>query len=384
MNKKYTFYQSPLAARRTTGQLRSLCDIEPLSGAVIKLDGQSLINFCSNDYLGLAGHRELKDRAVSYIEKFGVGSTASRLVCGNFTFLAPLEKKLAALKGQESALLFNSGFQANVSVIAALANRNSLILADRLCHSSIMQGAILSRAKIIRFKHNDLTHLRRLISEATPHKGSTIIITESVFSMDGDRSNIPEMAEVANQYNALLYVDEAHATGVLGEKGMGIACNGEADVVMGTFGKGCGSFGAYIACPEDIKQYLVNFSTGFVYSTALPPPIIGAIAAALDLVPELREKRQYLQDLAEYLRAGIHKNGGDTGKSSTQIVPIYVGSEEKAMELADWLKKQGILAIAIRPPTVEKGTSRIRIALSAQHTYKQVDKLINAFATWPR
>jgi len=384
VKNKYRFIDKALTARRAAGQLRALREVEHAAGAIIKINGQSLINFSSNDYLGLANCRELKDRAISYIKQFGVGSTASRLVCGNYTFLTALEEKLACLKGQKSAMLFNSGFQANVSVIPALANRHSLILADHLCHNSIVQGAILSRAKFIRFNHNDISHLRYIISKTTPVQGATLIISESVFSMDGDRGHLEELAEIAAETGALLYVDEAHATGVLGKNGMGLSCNGEADVVMGTFGKGCGSFGAYIACPAEIRQYLINYCSGFIYSTALPPAVIGAIDAAIDIVPSMEKERQYLQGLGTYLRKGLQGLDGDTGQSSTHIVPLYTGNEENALSLADWLQKQGILAIAIRPPTVEPGKARIRIALSVLHTHEHLDQLINAFATWPR
>jgi 8-amino-7-oxononanoate synthase len=351
---------------------------------LIKVNGQSLINFSSNDYLGLANCRALKDRAVAYIDRFGTGASASRLVCGNHAFLAALEEKLARLKGQESALIFNSGFQANVSVIPALADRHSLILADHLCHNSIVQGAILSRAKFLRFKHNDTGHLRYIISKNAPVRGNTLIISESVFSMDGDRSPLAELTDIAAEANALLYIDEAHATGVFGESGMGLSCNGGADVVMGTFGKGCGSFGAYIACPARIREYLINYCSGFIYSTALPPAVIGAIDAALDLVPGMQKERRYLEELGVYLRAGLQRLGGDTGQSSTQIVPLYVGCGERAMSLAEWLQGQGILAIAIRPPTVEAGKARIRLALSALHTHEQIDKLLDAYANWSK
>ena len=383
VKNKYRFIQKNLDARRCAGQLRYLRDVEPLPGQMIRLAGQSLINFSSNDYLGLAGCSELKDRAITYIQKYGVGSTASRLVCGNYDFLAPVEEKLAKFKGQDTSLLFTSGFQANVSVISALANRNSLILADRLCHNSIVQGAILSRAKFVRFNHNSPEHLRCILAETAPPQGSTLIITESVFSMDGDRGKISELAAIARQYDALLYVDEAHATGVLGHNGMGLACKGEADVVMGTFGKGCGSFGAYIACPAEIKDYLINFGSGFIYSTALPPAVIGAIDAALDLLPKMENERKYLQDMGEYLRSKLNHSGGNTGQSSTQIVPIYVGTETRALDLSEWFRKQGILAIAIRPPTVEAGQARVRLALSALHTHEQINKLIMAYETWP-
>ncbi len=381
---KYLFIQKALAARETAGQLRSLKNVEPGPGAISKVDGQSLINFSSNDYLGLSRHPKLAERSIDYIRKYGVGSTASRLVCGNYKFLPSVEKKLARLKGQNAALLFNSGFVANVSILAALADRHSLIIADRLCHNSIMQGAILSRAKLIRFNHNDTKHLRCILAETSCPSNRIIIVTESVFSMDGDLGKLAEISSISQQHNALFYVDEAHATGVLGKRGMGLACAGEADVVMGTFGKGCGSFGAYATCTDEMKQYLVNFSSGLIYSTALPPGAIGAIDAALDLVPDMVTERHYLQELANYLRTELQILGFDTGQSSTQIVPVYIGAGDETKRLAIWLQKKGVLGTAILPPTVEAGRARIRLALSILHTRAHIDTLLDAFSTWSR
>lgn len=384
MVQKNRFIQRALENRIEAGQLRSLRNVEPLPGALVKVNGKSLINFSSNDYLGLSRNLQVQERAISYIHKYGAGSTASRLICGNYPCFSALEDKLARYKGQESALLFNSGFQANVSILPALAQRNSLILADRLCHNSIVQGAVLSRAKFIRFNHNDPEHLRRILAEISLPKAGILIVTESVFSMDGDRGKLRDLMNIARQYDALLYVDEAHATGVLGPKGMGLACGGEADLVMGTFGKGCGSFGAYLACRAEVREYLINYASGLIYSTALPPAVIGAIDAAIDLLPGMDSERQYLREMSEYLRAALNKLGFDTGQSSTQIIPVYIGGEDDTLKIAAWLEEQGFLAVAIRPPTVEAGLARIRLALSALHTYEQVDKLINAFATWRR
>ncbi len=384
MDNKYSFLRQALNKRRNDGQLRALRSIESCSAATLMINGRELLNFSSNDYLGLTQRPEIKEGAIAYVERFGAGCGASRLVCGNFHFFETLEERLASLKGQESALLFNSGFQANVSIIAALADRHALIVADRLCHNSIIQGAILSRARLVRFKHNDSAQLRTILDNTPPPQGPTLIITESVFSMDGDRSNLAELHEIAAEYGALLYVDEAHATGVFGPSGMGLACDGrKADLVMGTFGKGCGSFGAYLACPRQVREYLINYGQGFIYSTALPPAAAGAIAAALDLLPSLENERRYLQESARYLREGLRNLGFSTGSSNSQIIPLYTGTGGRVLELSNYLEEQGILGVAIRPPTVEPGQDRIRLALSALHTRAHLDRLLDVLASHP-
>lgn len=348
-----------------------------------EVNGQTVINFSSNDYLGLAHHPALIEGAERFLHTYGTGSTASRLVCGNAPSMAGIETHLASLKGTESALIMNSGFQANVSLIPALANRQSLILADRLCHNSIIQGALLSRAKLIRFRHNDLTHLEELILRHAPNTERILIVSETVFSMDGDRCDLDSLIQIGRRYGAMIMVDEAHATGVLGVKGMGLASGKNIDIIMGTFGKGLGCYGAYAACSATMREYLINFCSGFIYSTALPPPALGAIDAALHLAPTMERERAYLQDLAQYLRDGLHSLGLSTGKSTTQIVPVIIGNDQKTVSMSQWLLNQcSILAAAIRPPTVEPDSSRIRLALSCQHTKDQIDTLLQAIKTY--
>lgn len=337
-----------------------------------------MVNFSSNDYLGLASHPALIEGATQYMARYGVGATASRLVCGNFPCFVDLERRLAGMKGSESALIMNSGFQANVSLIPALVSQGSLVLADRLCHNSINQGILLSKARLMRFRHNDLDHLRELLVANRHAYARVLIVTESVFSMDGDRCDLDALVELSKRYDAMLLVDEAHATGVLGVQGMGLTCGKAVDLVMGTFGKGLGSFGAYVACSAEFREYLINFCTGFIYSTALPPPVLGAINAALDLVPTMDQERAHLHGLAQYLREGVSELGFSTGNSSTQIVPIIVGEDHSALTLSRALLQQKIVAAAIRPPTVEKGRARIRLTLTCQHDKDQVDKLLHA------
>lgn len=377
---KFDFIEAALDRRRKGRLYRNLRDITPLSASTVLVDGNTMVNVCSNDYLGIARHPLLRERAIEFAECYGTGSTASRLICGSMDCFAAIEAKLANLKRTEAAMIFNSGFQANLSVIPALADPRTLVLSDELNHNSIIQGVILARCAKRLFRHNDLAHLEARLEGARRENFSRIIIvTESVFSMDGDRTDIERLVDLADAYGAITMVDEAHATGVLGESGMGLSVGKGVDITLGTFGKALGSFGAYIACATPIREYLVNCCSGFIYTTALPPPNLGAIDAALDLVPTMTEARTRLQDNAGYLRRMLQQSGYDTGKSSTQIVPVILGDEQATLTMSRRLEAAGFLATAIRPPTVPQGESRIRVALSAAHCREQIDRLIEAF-----
>jgi 8-amino-7-oxononanoate synthase len=380
---KFEFMDIELDSRVEKQRLRRLRDADPQPGPVVEMDGERRLVFCSNDYLGLSQHPLLRERAAEYAGRFGAGSTASRLICGNLPAFGGVEKKLAELKGTESALVMNSGWQANISLLPALTDRKSLILSDRLNHNSLIMGCLLSRCRVVRFRHNDMGHLEKLLEENKDAGFSRIVIaTESVFSMDGDASDIDRLVALSRDFDAILLVDEAHATGVLGPQGMGLTCGKGVDVVMGTFGKALGSFGAYIACSERIRQYMINCCSGFVFSTGLPPAVLGAVDAALDLVPEMDDVRAALHARAGRLREGLRGLGWSTGPSTTQIVPVLVGSDGDALELSGFLEGCGILASAIRPPTVPEGESRIRVSMSALHTDEHLNQLIGAFRAW--
>ncbi len=380
---KFEFIQKELADRKPRHHLRFLRTIIPLEGADVDFNGRRMINFSSNDYLGLSRHPLLQKRSAEFTKRYGAGSTASRLICGTYKCFDQVEQKLADLKGTQSALLLSSGFQANVSILPALTDRHSLILSDRLNHRSLVEGSLLSRCKVLRYHHNDLKHLRQLLEENQPKEYSrTLIVTESVFSVDGDRSDIDALVELAEEFHALLIVDEAHATGVLGKQGMGLTCGKKVDLTIGTFGKALGSFGAYVTCSTEMRDYFINCCVGFIYTTALPPSVVGAIDAALDLIPVMEAERHDLQTKSDFVRSSLQKMGWSTGNSTTQIIPVIVGNEKETLELSSWLEEQGILAIGIRPPTVEKGQSRIRMVLSSSHTQNQLEKLIDAFRRW--
>ncbi|MDX2028831.1 MAG: 8-amino-7-oxononanoate synthase [Alphaproteobacteria bacterium] len=379
-------YQAYGEKRRAAHQLRQLQETRILPEGRAERDGQNLINFASNDYLGLSQHPALIARAQDYVARYGAGMTASRLVTGNAPVYTAIEERLARGKGGETALVMNSGYQANVTLLAALADaeivgRPVVVLADRLCHNSLLQGALLAGARLIRFRHNDYDHLDTLLREHSG-KAHVIIVSESVFSMDGDCADLPALIALAQRYEAMLYIDEAHATGLFGPDGFGFAAAhpGKIDVAMGTFGKALGSFGAYVVCSAILRDYLVQRCGGLIYSTALPPAVLGSIEAALELLPHMEKERTYVQAQAERLREALCTQGWNCGASTTQIIPVILGDEEAATELADILQQNGLLAVAIRPPTVPRGTSRLRLSVSAAHKEKDIDRLIEVMA----
>lgn len=384
-SKKYPFISQALDERRVEHRFRDLNALEiesdPLFG---KREGKTLLNFCSNDYLGLSNNPVVKQRSVEFVQKYGAGSSSSRLVSGTRDYHSDLEKKFAKVCGFDSVLLFNTGFQANLSIIAAIADRNSLILADKKSHNSLIQGAQLSKAEFKRFNHNDYNQLEKFLIEAQSKNYNRIwIISETIFSMDGDANNLEELVRLSSKYKAYLYSDDAHALGVFGYKGMGFnPPHKEIDLNIGTFGKAFGSFGAFVGCAEEMKDYLVNFCSGFIYTTALPPAIIGALDAALDLIPTMDEERTHILKLSEILRHEMHKLGFDTANSISQIVPIIVGSDKNAVSLSNHLESKGILASAIRPPTVEKDKARIRITITANHQQKHIEQLVEVIREW--
>ncbi len=373
-----------LAGLDSSGRLRRLRAADRRPGARIRLDGgPELLDFSSNDYLGLSHHPDLVARACAYTQEWGVGAGASRLVSGNLPPFAKIEAQLAEGKGSQAALLFVSGVQANMTLLPALLDAKvlgaePLVYADRLNHASLIQGCIGAGVQQIRFRHNDFAHLEELLARDSGQDRPRFIITESVFSMDGDCADIPRLTALAERYDAFLYIDEAHATGVLGETGFGLAHGLKNALVMGTFSKGLGGFGAYAAVSAPLREYLVNRCGGIIYATALPPAVLGAMAAALDLIPQLGEARAHLGALGAFFRARLHAAGLNTGASTTQIVPLMLGTEERALRVARALEAEGFLGIAIRPPTVPAGTSRIRFALSALHKMAEIDELADA------
>jgi len=376
-------YETYLAKLHRDHLRRDLTEVAAREARTLTADGRTYVNLASNDYLGLRFHQALIERACDWARAFGTGSGASRLVTGNLDRFAQLERKVAALKQKPAALLMASGFQANAGVLKALFDKAALgaepqVFADRLNHASMHFGCQAAGVSQYRYRHLDAGHLAVLLEQHARPDRPKFILTESVFSMDGDVAPIPEIARLARSYDAMLVVDDAHATGILGEGGAGLS--GGADLVIGTFSKALGSFGAYIVCSETMRDYLVNRCGALIYSTALPPQVLGAIDAALDLLPSLDTERQHVASLADRFRREAHKLGFSTAGSSTQIVPIVVGSAEAALRLGEALREAGFWAAAIRPPTVPQGTSRIRCVFTAAHNTGDVDNVLEALA----
>lgn len=384
--------QQQLAALQAGARRRRLRPLQMVGGRLEDAQGRALIDAASNDYLGLSQHPLVKARAAEWAERHGAGAPSSRLVTGTREITLAVEQKLAAFKGCEAALLFSSGFQANATVIPALARvgaggtpNATAIFSDELNHASIIHGARTARCPVEVFRHNDLDQLDQLLRRHAGKPGRKLILTESVFSMDGDRADLPALVQLAERHGATLYVDEAHATGVLGPQGRGLAAQcaqsgGGVDVVMGTLGKALGAFGAYIAGSRTLIDWLVNRCPGFIYTTALPPAVLGAVDAALDLVPGMDAEREGLARNSQRLREALALRNYDTLGSTTQIVPAVIGAEQDTLDAAQGLEDAGVLAVAIRPPTVPEGSSRLRLTLSSALSEADMQRLLDAVA----
>lgn len=362
------FLKDSLESRKQNGQFRELIPIESAETSRIQVNEKSYINLSSNDYLGLRVHPEMISCSKYFTDRYGTGSGASRLITGTGEYHHKLESELAIWLEVESVLVFNSGYQLNSTLIASIADRDTVVYSDRLNHNSLVQGIVASRATLRRYKHLDYVHLESMLHKdaGTNRK---IIVTESVFSMDGDVVDLGVLSDLAEAHNAILIVDEAHAIGVLGPGGKGVGhTNKRIDIRIGTFGKAFGSFGAYVAGSSELISYLINHCGGFIYTTALPPAVIGATHCALDLLKEMDSEREYLIELSSWFRNELDKLGFNTFGSASHIVPVYVGDEFRAIYLSEYMKEQGYWVNAIRPPTVEPGTSRLRFTLSTLHT----------------
>ena len=371
-------YQAFLAAASSEGLRRSLTDTAPRDARTVRVKGRDYVNLASNDYLALRFRPELIERTCEWATLYGAGAGASRLVTGNLDLFARIEEKVAKLKRKPAALVMASGFQANASVLAALLDRTALgaeplVFADRLNHASMHFGCKAAGVRELRYRHGDAAHLAELLSRYQEDSRPKFILTESVFSMDGDVAPLAEIGRLARAHDATLIVDDAHATGIQGERGRGLS--DEAEIAIGTFSKALGSFGAYVACSETVRDYLINRCAGLIYATALPPPVLGAIDAALDLLPALDAERARAARLAASFRERARAVGYDTGASSTQIVPLITGNAEAALALSEMLREAGFWATAIRPPTVPTGTARVRLAFTAAHNEADVERL---------
>jgi 8-amino-7-oxononanoate synthase len=369
-----------LAALEGRGLRRSLEPLGPAQGPVVEVDGRRLVNLCSNDYLALAGDPRLRRAAAESAARDGAGSGASRLVAGDLPVHRALEARLAGLCGTEGALLFGAGYLANAGVPAALAGRDDAIFSDALNHASLVDGALLARAERVRYRHRDVQELSDLLARTRARR--KLVVTDAIFSMDGDAAPLREIADLCDRHGAMLYVDEAHATGVLGATGAGLAealgVAQRVDVHMGTLGKALGSGGAFVAGERRLVDWLVSRARTFVFTTAPVPAASAAALAALEIVAREPERRAHLAALTGRMRAGLARLGFDVSQVVAPIFPVVLGTEARAVAASRALRERGFFVRAIRPPTVPAGTSRLRVVVTAGHDAAQVDAFLGA------
>lgn len=375
-------YASQLDALARKGNLRKLPEMEP-QGLYLVRDGREMLNLSSNDYLGLADNVALKSEFLKTLDprECRFSSTSSRLLTGNYPVYTRLEERLAQLYGAESALVFNSGYHANSGILPAVTDSRSLILADKLVHASIVDGIGLSKARCIRYRHNNYEQLERLVAENAGEYDRLFVVTESIFSMDGDESDLPRLVALKHRYpNLCLYLDEAHAFGVRGPHGLGCAEEhgviGDIDFLVGTFGKAAASVGAFVICSEEMKQYLVNTMRTLIFTTALPPINLEWTLFIVNKICDMTERREHLARIGRRVREVLNPlNGGIL--SSSHIIPYVLGESERAVDVALRLQREGFYLLPVRPPTIPAGTSRLRISLTAECSEADIERLVS-------
>ena len=378
-----TDIEDSLEEAREAGLLRRMREVETATGPHIRIDGRDVLLLCSNDYLGLAGDPRVKRAAAVAAETWGAGSGASRLVSGNLSPHVALEEQLAGFKGTEAALLFGSGFLANMGVVAALATKGGVVFSDELNHASLVDGCRLAGAETVIYPHADMDALAGGLAKADGRPAT--IVTDSVFSMDGDLAPLTEIVELAERHGARVIVDEAHATGTIGPDGRGLIAElglqERVDVAVGTLSKALGSYGAYACCSETMSQFLVNRARPLIYSTALPPTAVAAAAESLRILSEDKPGPvQTLRSRARTFRQALASNGFDVEVNEMPIVPVVIGDPEATMEVCETALANGVFAQAIRPPTVPQGTSRLRLTVMATHTEEDLAKAAGTLA----
>ena len=379
------FLHQHLESLKERSLYRHLRTIESAQGPWVTLEGRRVLNLCSNNYLGLASHEQIKAAVVRAISQWGCGSGASRLICGNLDLHEALERRLAAFKGTQAALLYNSGYTANLGIISSLVGRGDWVFSDELNHASIVDGCRLSCAQIVVFPHNDLNSLEEKLRWAShlSEPGRKLIVVDGIFSVDGDLAPLPELVNLAQEYEAVLMVDEAHATGAIGPGGRGVVAHfgleNHVPVIMGTLGKALGCFGAFAAGDRELVDFLINTSRSFIYTTALPPAIVASAMEALDMLETNPSLPLKLQENANYLRQQLQALGYNTLNSQTQIIPVVIGKTTDTLEMSQRLLEEGVLVTAIRPPTVPEDTCRLRVTVMATHSREDLDFAWEAF-----
>jgi 8-amino-7-oxononanoate synthase len=387
MKNDSTSLKAFLSDRKRQHLYRSVKVSQSAQHPIMKIDGKECLNFCSNDYLGLANHPDIVNGFKKAADKYGVSSGAAHLINGHSREHQQLEESIAEFTGRKKALLFSNGYMANMGTISALLSRGDNLYQDRLNHASLIDAGLLSKAKMKRYKHNDFADLKRLYAKSQsispePSSQNSMIVTDGVFSMDGDQAPLVELAEIAKQQQAWLMVDDAHGFGVLGHHGAGLLeqqnlTQTDVPILMATLGKACGTSGAFVAGSEDLVEYLMQTARTFIYTTAMPPSIAAATQISLKIIAKDTWRREKLIALINLFKQGAKELGITLMPSDTPIQPIMLGSTELALKVSQDLSDQGILVTAIRPPTVPDGFSRLRVTFSANHTEQNVQQLLN-------
>ena len=374
------FLKKKVQELKNQGLYKGLVTLDGPNEAECSINGKKVINLSSNNYLGFANHPRLKKAAIEAVEKYGAGAGAVRPIIGNMKIHDDLEKLLTEFKREEAVLVFQSGFNCNAGVIQALTDKGDLIISDRLNHASIIDGTRLSKADKAVFEHSDMADLEKVLKEKRAQYENVLIITDGVFSMDGDIANLPGIVELAEKYNCLTYVDDAHSSGVLGESGRGTVdhfkLHGRVDIVMGTLSKAIGSVGGYVAGRQVTIDWLKNRGRPFLFSTGLPPAAIGAAIEAVKMLMSSTEYTDKLWANAKFFKEGLGKLGFNTGNSETPITPVIVGDEAKTLQFSKKLFENGLFSGPIVFPTVPKGTGRVRCMVTAGHTTEQLERAV--------
>lgn len=381
MERDLPFFAAGLLEKaRIAGLERKLRAVKRVSPREIEFDNKRYIDFSSNDYLGFSMRSELVEASRAASLERGASSGAARLISGTDEAVLALEEKIAAWKGFESALVIGSGYMGNMGVVEALTHREGYIFADKLNHASINKGCQLSNAKFMRYKHNDIAHLERMIGSSENHEDS-LLVSDTVFSMDGDIAHLEQLAETARNNSLMLYLDDAHGSGVFGDNGKGLATSDNCHIALTTFSKALGAYGAAILCSKEMKSYLVNSCAPFIFSTALPPGVVGAVSSAIDLLHtnELHDARKRLLEKSSFVVDSLNAMGYDTLDTQSMIIPVVTGDAERSLEFSRALAERGLYALAVRPPTVPAGTARIRLSLNVCHTDSDIEKLLEVF-----
>ncbi len=362
--------------------LKSLIKINTIK---VKYKDRVLLNFSSNDYLGLSQNNIIKRDTIKIIKKYGIGSGSSRLVSGNFDFHEKIESDLAKKKKSEAAIIFSTGYLANYSILSTIFSsnifkKNPIVFSDRLNHQCIYEGCKNKKINFFRFRHNDMNHLEYLLKKNKFKQNPKFILSESVFSMDGDFADIAGLVNLKKKYNSFLFLDEAHATGIYGDNGFGLSTkfSNDIDCVTGTFSKAFGSFGAYVSCSKNLKSFLINKCPSFIYSTSLPFSLLASIYSGIKIIPKLKNERKKLIKNSYFLRKILKKDNFDIGNSQTNIIPIIIGDSKKTILISKKLEKKGFYVVPIRPPSVPPNSSRLRISISSCHSQNNIKNLFNS------